>query len=420
MGKKYSTVKWSIWWLLAFSFILVLFFRISTAVITDNLSKELGFTQLQISNIASLALYSYAIMQIPAGILIDKYGARKISSIGMIIGGMGSILFGTINNIHLAYISRIMVGAGTSVIILSMFKLQGNWFKKEEFASITTKFSFIGNLGSVCATFPLVYLNDFIGWRNSFILIGTIGVVIGFSIYIIVRDTPKEYNFDEINIVEVQQINLKEGLKSVFTNKATWYNSLILFSLVGISTAFTSLWGVSYITDVYDVSKNVAAFIISFFTYGFVAGSIIMNFLFSKIEGSNFKILKVGALLNILIWTYIIFICNGKPPIIILAILLFITGCITMAHLQAFNDVKYKNEEKYSGLSTSIVNTSEFLGSGIINLVIAFIIQNTSDIALGYRLGFSIFIVMSMLTLIASQIGLKNDKVEKLNYSFKI
>ena len=91
-----------------------------------------------------------------------------------------------------------------------------------------------------------------------------------------------------------------------------------------------------------------------------------------------------------------------------------------MAHLQAFNDVKYKNEEKYSGLSTSIVNTSEFLGSGIINLVIAFIIQNTTDIALGYRLGFSIFIFMSMLTLIASQIGLKNDKVEKLNYSFKI
>ena len=417
MSKKYSTVKLSIWWLLTFSFILVLFFRLSTAVITDNLSKELGFTQLQISNIASLALYSYAIMQIPAGILIDKYGARKISSIGMIIGGIGSILFGTINNISLAYISRIMVGAGTSVILLSMFKLQGNWFKKEEFASITTKFSFIGNLGTVCATFPLVYLNDFIGWKNSFILIGTIGVIIGFSIYIVVRDTPKEHNFDvNINIVEVEKIKLKEGLKSVFTNKATWYNSLVLFSLVGISTAFTSLWGVSYITDVYNVSKSVSAFIMSFFTYGFVAGAIIMNFLFSKIEGSNFKILKVGALLNILIWVYIIVICNAKPPIGILAILLFIIGCINMAHLQAFNDVKYKNEEKYSGLSTSVVNTSAFLGSGIINLVIAFIIQNTTDIVLGYRLGFSIFIVMNILTLIASQIGLKNDTLEKLNY----
>ena len=167
MSKKYSSVKWSIWWILTFAFILVLFFRLSTAVITDNLSKELGFTQLQISNIASLTLYSYAIMQIPSGILIDKYGARKVSSIGMIIAGLGSILFGSMNSIYLAYISA--------------------------------KFSFIGNLGTVFARFPLVYLNDFIGWRNSFILIGIIGIVIGFSIYIIVKDTPKEHRFD-VNI----------------------------------------------------------------------------------------------------------------------------------------------------------------------------------------------------------------------------
>ena len=154
MSKKYSSVKWSIWWILTFAFILVLFFRLSTAVITDNLSKELGFTQLQISNIASLTLYSYAIMQIPSGILIDKYGARKVSSIGMIIAGLGSILFGSMNSIYLAYISHIMVGAGTSVILLAMFKVQGNWFKKEEFASISAKFSFIGNLGTVFARFP--------------------------------------------------------------------------------------------------------------------------------------------------------------------------------------------------------------------------------------------------------------------------
>lgn len=69
MSKKYSSVKWSIWWILTFAFILVLFFRLSTAVITDNLSKELGFTQLQISNIASLTLYSYAIMLIVVNLI---------------------------------------------------------------------------------------------------------------------------------------------------------------------------------------------------------------------------------------------------------------------------------------------------------------------------------------------------------------
>lgn len=417
MRKNYLTVKWSIWWILTFSFILVLFLRLSTAVVTDNLSKELGFSQLQISNIASLSLYIYALMQIPAGILIDRYGAREISSVGMIISGVGSILFGTMNNVYLAYLSRIMVGIGTSVILLAMFKVQGNWFKKEEFPSITAKFAFIGNLGTVFATFPLVYLNDYIGWRNSFILIGVVGIAIGISIYLIVRNTPKDYGFNvDLKVEQAEKIRLQDGLKSVFTNKSTWYNSLILFSLVGISTAFTSLWGVTYITDVYNVSKSVSAFIISFFTYGFVVGSMFMNFLFNKIKCSKFNILKIGAFINILIWGYIIILCKVKPPII-LPIAFFIIGCINMGHLQAFNDVKYKNEEKYSGLSTSIVNTSEFIGSGLINLIIAFIIQSSTDIVLGYRLGFSIFIIMNIITAIASDIGIKNDTTkEDINY----
>lgn len=417
MRKNYLTVKWSIWWILTFSFILVLFLRLSTAVVTDNLSKELGFSQLQISNIASLYLYIYALMQIPAGILIDRYGAREISSVGMIISGVGSILFGTMNNVYLAYLSRIMVGIGTSVILLAMFKVQGNWFKKEEFPSITAKFAFIGNLGTVFATFPLVYLNDYIGWRNSFILIGVVGIAIGISIYLIVRNTPKDYGFNvDLKVEQAEKIRLQDGLKSVFTNKSTWYNSLILFSLVGISTAFTSLWGVTYITDAYNVSKSVSAFIISFFTYGFVVGSMFMNFLFNKIKCSKFNILKIGAFINILIWGYIIILCKVKPPII-LPIAFFIIGCINMGHLQAFNDVKYKNEEKYSGLSTSIVNTSEFIGSGLINLIIAFIIQSSTDIVLGYRLGFSIFIIMNIITAIASDIGIKNDTTkEDINY----
>ena len=128
--KTYSKVKWSIWWVLTISFVLVLFLRMSTAVISDNLSNELGFNSIEISNIASFTLYSYAFMQIPAGVIIDKFGARNISSLGMIIAGLGSILFGFIQNIELAYLSRVMVGAGTSVILLSMFKVQENWFKK--------------------------------------------------------------------------------------------------------------------------------------------------------------------------------------------------------------------------------------------------------------------------------------------------
>lgn len=410
--KNYNKIKWSMWSILTFSFILVLFLRMSTAVISDNMSKELGFNSVQISNIVSMALYAYAFMQIPSGLLIDKYGTRKIASIGIITAGIGAILFGFIQTPILAYISRLMVGAGGSVILLSLFKIQGSWFEKEEFSSATAKFSFIGNLGSVLATFPLVFLNQLIGWRNSFILIGTLTVIAGISIYLIIRNTPADLGFELINDEDEddEKINILEGLGSVLKNKATWYNSTIMFSLVGISTAFTSLWGISYIMDVYGVSKSMAAFIVSFFAYGFVFGSMIMDFLFKKVKGSKFRIIEIGATINLVIWIFIILICNVKPPIIILPVAFFVIGSINMSHLQAFNDVKYKNKQQYSGVSTSIVNTSEFVGSGLINLLIGFVIMsNNSDMVHGYKYGFMIFIILSVVTIIASRIGLKND-----------
>ncbi len=407
--KSYSKVKWSVWWVLTLSFVLVLFLRMSTAVISDNLANELGFNSIEISNIASFTLYAYAIMQIPAGIIIDKYGSRKISSLGMIISGIGSIIFGLMKSIEIAYLSRIMVGAGTSVILLAMFKVQGNWFKKEEFASVSAKFSLIGNLGTVFATFPLVFLTDVLGWRNSFILIGIISIISGVSIYLIVRNTPKEYGFDvEVNSTNVK-VNIKEGLRSVMSTKATWYNSLIMFSLVGVTTAFSSLWGITYIVDVYGVSKSVSAFIVSFLTYGLVFGAIVMNVLFSRYKGNKFNIVRVGGAINLFIWVFIVLANDVKPPIVFLPIAFFIIGCVNMAHLQAFNDVKYKNRDEYSGLSTSIINTAEFMGSGIINLFIGFMIQINGAGVIGYKTGFMLFIAMSILTIIAATIGMKKD-----------
>ncbi|MGL5316376.1 MAG: MFS transporter [Peptostreptococcaceae bacterium] len=409
---KYSKIKWSVWSVLTVSFVLALFLRMSTGVIADNLSNELRFTSVQISNIASLTLYAYAIMQIPAGLLIDRFGPRIVTSIGVLIASIGSIIFGLMNSVLLAYLARIMVGVGTSVIILSVFKVQGSWFKQEEFGSATSKFCFIGNLGSVLATFPLVYLTQFMGWRNSFIFIGVIGIVMGISIYIIVRNTPIEYGFNVRNSKEgaLVKIDLKDGIKSVLSNKSTWYNSFIMLSLVGISTALASLWGIRYIVDIYEVNKSIAAFIISFLTYGFVFGSVVMDLLFKKVKNSKFNIIKIGAIINLFIWISIVFVFNMKPPIILLPIMFFIIGTINMGHLQAFNDVKYKNKELYSGLATSIINTSEFVGSGLINLFIALLIQlNPNNLLIGYKRGFMLFIVLSMVTIICANIGIKND-----------
>ncbi len=160
--------------------------------------------------------------------------------------------------------------------------------------------------------------------------------------------------------------------------------------------------------DVYGVSKSFSAFIVSFFTYGFIFGSIIMDFVFAKIRSSKFNIIKFGAMIDLFIWIVIVVVYQVKPPIIVLPISFFIMGCIVMSHLQVFNDAKYKNKEIYSGLATSVINTFEFIGSGIINLIIAISLQvNSYNIVNGYKKGFVVFIVLSIITIVSSHIGVK-------------
>ena len=118
--RSYEFYKWRIWIILAFSFVLSLFHRGAMGVISPYLSYDLNATASEISQIASVTFYTYALMQIPAGLLLDYYGYRKVSGIGIFITGIGSILLGLTPYLSLAFLGRLLIGLGTSVI-LSLF-----------------------------------------------------------------------------------------------------------------------------------------------------------------------------------------------------------------------------------------------------------------------------------------------------------
>ncbi|CEN75470.1 transporter [[Clostridium] sordellii] len=96
-----------------------------------------------------------------------------------------------------------------------------------------------------------------------------------------------------------------------------------MFSLVGVITAFSSLWGFSYIVYIYGLSKSVSAFIVSFLTYGLVFEAIVMNILFKKYKGNKFNIIRLGGLLNLFIWTFRVIAKDVKPSIVFLPVAFF-------------------------------------------------------------------------------------------------
>ena len=161
---NYNFYKWRVWSILAISFVMSLFHG-AIGVISGDLSRDLGLTATELGNVASISrLYTYAFMQIPAGLLLDYLGyEERISYYGALVTGIGSILLGIATNVTIAYGGRLLVGLGTSVIFISVLKAQTIWFKKDDFTKASGKLSFIGNLGGVIATFPLAILVSFMG-----------------------------------------------------------------------------------------------------------------------------------------------------------------------------------------------------------------------------------------------------------------
>jgi len=167
---------WSSWLILVLAFITVFFHRLSVGSVADELTKEISMNAVALSNLTAMNYYAYALMQIPVGVLVDRIGVRRINFCGLLVTAAGSVLFGLAHNLETAYLSRFLVGMGSSVIFVSIFKVQATWFPLSRFSTLSSLTSLFGNLGSVLALYPLTLLSLAFGWRKVFYFMAVVSL----------------------------------------------------------------------------------------------------------------------------------------------------------------------------------------------------------------------------------------------------
>ncbi len=420
--KTYHFYKWRIWIILALAFVMALFHRSALGAISTDVTDSLGLTASQLSQLAAITFYTYALMQIPAGILLDRFGYKKISLYGMLITGSGSMLFGVTSNLMLAYLSRFLIGLGSSVIFISILKAQQTWFSKEAFTKASGLLSFIGNIGGVVATFPLALLAAVMGWRESMFFMGMLCLIVAYCIGRYTANRPESYGFTSPHAqseapVTPTHSSLFGRIKTVLLSKHTWRNFFILFTLVGCTTTLTGLWGVRYLETIYGLSNTQASFYIAFIIYGLVAGSLCVDRIATLCKGKHYLYPRIGCVINACIWVYILLFWGGKPPLASLVVCFFIMGFVAMSHILAFTDITEKTPAYQSGLASSVVNSGEFIGSALIAFGIGVILDFTWQGTLqegirvyeasSYTLAFMLFLGVSLLGCFTSFLGNK-------------
>lgn len=374
--------RWFSWGILVFAFVIVFFHRLSIGAVSDLLTRDLGLDHVKLANLTAMTFYAYALMQIPVGILVDTVGVRKLCTAGMFVTAIGSILLGFSSSIGIAYLSRFLVGLGTSVVIVSVMKIQATLFPARMYSSLSGLTSFFGNLGAFFATYPLAYIATHFGWRTIFIILGGLTFVLSMAIFALVKEKPKTQEELDRHLGQgalgISKDFVLKALKSVVFNRYTWPNFFAMVFFVGSLTSVLGLWGVNFLSSTYGFTTEKSSYYLSFMTYGFIVGAPIIGRLSDHVGGHIKRILLPATCVYALSWIYFLIIQKGRPPVFQLPVLFFIMGLSIIAHILIFTNVKDVNNPEYTGIATSLVNVGEFVGGGLISYGIGYYIQGHS------------------------------------------
>ncbi len=348
---------WMIFWLSAFFMFYKNAIEVSPSVMTQDLMSEFSISAATLGNLAASYFYAYLIMQIPAGFLIDRFGPRKITTVSIIICGLGAILFSQSQTVAMASFGRFLTGVGASFAAMNCIKLLTNWFTPAKMAFMTGLMMTIGMMGAVGGQAPLAFLINLCGWRHTMWLIGIFGLVLALLFLLVVEDHPKN---KEIHIAP-QNMRFKTAIQQIMTNKQGWLLSLYSGLAFAPVSVFGGLWGVPFISEFYGISKAIASRSVSLIFVGFAIGAPLTGLMSDWLK-SRTLIMKLGTFVALIAILGVLYL----PPISIVLLdgCLFLFGAAISCFLVCFTMIREINKPILAATAVGFMNAFDaFFGA---------------------------------------------------------
>ncbi len=302
--EKQKLYAWVVWLFGAIFLFYKYAIEVSPSVMTQALMSTFEIDGTKLGNLAASYFYAYLLMQIPAGLLIDKYGPKKVSALAILMCGVGSILFSFTDSFFLACLGRFLTGLGAAFSAINCLKLTANWFSFRRFAFMAGLMMTVGMLGAVGGQAPLAYFINSVGWRAAMAYIGYFGIALAVIFFFVVKDKP-ENQLDQHIVPSLKEIS--QGLGGLFKRAQPWLLSIFSGLAFAPVSVFGGLWGVSFLMEYSSLSHIEAAHVVSYIFIGFAVGAPLMGYL-SDLLKSRKKLMVLGPFIALIFISVILFI----------------------------------------------------------------------------------------------------------------
>lgn len=346
--------------------------QVSLGVMTNELMRDLSLNAAGLGLVSAFYYYAYMSMQIPAGLLHDKFGPRLMLTVAILICALGALCFSYSYNIWEASAGRFLMGIGSAFSFSGALMLISRWFSPQYFAVLSGFVQLMSSIGAIAGELPLAIAIHHWHWRPTMMYLFVIGVILAVLVFLIVRNFPRGYQATPIvNATPVK----KPPLKTVFGRMESWWVAIYSFAIWAPIAAFAGLWGIPFIVASYHITTEAASLACAAIWIGIGIGSPLVGWISERIQ-HRCGVLSVCALIGVISSIALIYL-DLSPFMLYFALFLF--GCAGSGQSLAFSIVRDINHPQVIGAAIGLNNMATVAGGAILPPVIGLLLQTNWD-----------------------------------------
>jgi MFS family permease len=340
---------------------------------------------------------SFASSQLPLGVLLDRFGPRRMEAFLLLFAGLGAYLFSRSGSLTGLVVARAFIGFGVSACLMAAFKAYTLWFPKERWPLVNGFQMAAGGLGALAATAPVEAALQVTDWRGVFMVLAVLTLLVAVAVYTVVPEKPSSGDGESFK-------HQLQGVKTVFTSLEFWRAApLTTFSQASF-LSIQGLWAGPWLKDVAGLERMAVANVLLWIAVAMIVGFILLGSLAERLSRSGISVLTTAVTGMGLFMGVQVLVLAG--PVRWALPLWVMFGFFGTSGIIAYAALSQRFPIQLSGRVTTAVNLlvfiAAFLGQWAIGAVIGlWPVGVDGKYALaGYRSGFSVMLALQAVTLL--------------------
>jgi sugar phosphate permease len=362
---------WAVWAVGLSAYVIAVLHRTSLGVAGLDAQVRFDIGAGALASFAVLQLLVYAALQVPVGLLLDRFGSMRLVVGGALVMAAGQALMAFSDGITGAVLARVLVGAGDAMTFISVLRIVPQWFPARRVPVVSQLTGLAGQLGQVLSAVPLALLLAGPGWSAGFVSASAAGVFVAIVALVALHDTPQR-RVNSGEAVTLQQLG--SDLAGAWRHPGTRLGLWTHFTAQFPGTVFALVWGYPFLLAGEGVSRGTASALLTLFVLTGMAAGPVVGVLVQRhpLRRSWLALGVIGA--NALGWGLVI-AWPGRAPLAVLVVLVLALSLGGPGSMIGFEFARTFNPPSRLGTATGIVNIGGFVASLVAILLVGLILD---------------------------------------------